>query len=387
MRPAVRVARRRQAIPTHVRTRRSETAKEVFVTATPAPSRSAEEQAEGLFAEVAEALRREGARPLQERVFGTEEAVRAAADARRAAYADLDDGVPPVLLAVPEGAPGPLSAVQVHAIQSEEPPAVLTENDRPCGRMVGAGGVGYVALSGLTAPEAGANTDQARSVFHQAAKVLRRIGGGMESVVRTWLWLDDILSWYDAFNGVRSRFYTEAGLIDAGSGTSRLPASTGIGVGPAGDAACALDVIALVGPRASISCYHAAGMQESAYEYGSAFSRVAKAGTPGGTSVYVSGTAAIDEAGATQHAGDARGQIAMTLANVRAALDDLPCSDADVVQAIAYSKTAEVQAIFENEFTEATDWPCLSVMGDICRDDLLFEIEATACLVAETRRA
>ncbi|MEA3368196.1 MAG: hypothetical protein U9R68_08800 [Planctomycetota bacterium] len=315
---------------------------------------------------------------MQERVFGTEQAVHAAADVRASVYGDLDDGVPPDLLSVPEGAHGPLSAVQVHAIQSEERPAVLTENDRPCGRMLGTGGVGYIVLSGLTAPEAGTNADQARAVFQKAANVLRRIGGSMESVARTWLWLSDILSWYDAFNSVRSRFFTESGLIDADSARTRLPASTGIGVGPAGAAACALDLIALIGPKASVSFYQAAGMQECAYEYGSAFSRVARADTPGGASVYVSGTAAIDEAGQTQHVGDAAGQIKMTLANVRAALRDMKCSDADVVHAIAYSKTPEIQALFDREYAHQLGWPCVSVLGDICRDDLLFEVEATA---------
>jgi len=367
-----------------VRISQSETAKEVFVTATPRSSRAAGRQAEPLFGGVAEVLRREGARPIQERIFGTEEAVRNAADARAAAYGDLDDGVPPALLVVPGGAHGPLGAVQVHAIQSREPPAVLTENDAPCGRMLHAGGVGYVALSGLTAPEAGANADQAAAVFRKAANVLRRLGGSMASVARTWFYLGDVLSWYDAFNAVRNRFFVEAGLIDRGSGKTRLPASTGIGVAPAGGAACAMDVVALVGPNASIARYCAAGMQECAYDYGSAFSRVATADTPGGTSVYVSGTAAIDEAGHTQHLGDAAGQIEMTLANVQAALGDQECTDADVVSAIAYSKTPDIQARFDREYAPRLGWPCVSVLGDICRDDLLFEVEATACAGARS---
>ncbi|MFO8012354.1 MAG: hypothetical protein R6X20_03510 [Phycisphaerae bacterium] len=365
-----------------MRINQSETAKEVFVTVTPEEVRPAGEQAKAMLTEVAAVLKREGARPVQERLFGTEAAVRAAAEARSAAYGDLADGVPPELLAVPEGPNGPLSAVQVHAVQTEQRPTVLTDNGRPCGRMLNLGGVAYVALSGLTALEAGSNTDQARALFDKALHLLRRVGGGMESVARTWLWLGDILAWYDAFNAVRNRFFSEAGLID-GSGRTRLPASTGIGVGPAGDAVCALDVVALVGPKASLSYYHAAGMQESAYEYGSAFSRVAKAGTPGGTSVYVSGTAAIDEAGQTRYVGDAAGQIDMTLANVRAALTDMDCGDADVVHAIAYSKTPEIQALFDREYAPALGWPCVSVLSDVCRDDLLFELEATACPAAQ----
>jgi len=351
----------------------------VFITATPEAVGPAEEQAEVLFSSVAAVLRQQGARPLQERVFGSEEALPQAADVRASVYGDLDDRVGPTLLAVPEGPLGPLAGVQVHAVRGAEAPAVLTESAKPCGRLVQTDRAGYVALSGLTAPEAGGKEAQARAVFEKAANLLRRVGAGMQAVVRTWLWLGDILSWYDAFNAVRTEFFMGCGLIDAEGRRAQLPASTGIGVGPAGEAVCALDAIALVGQGASVSYYHAAGMQQCAYEYGSAFSRVAKAVTPGGTTVYVSGTAAIDDAGATQHVGDGRGQIEMTLENVRAALSDIACTDADVVHAIAYSKTPRIQALFDRDFAAHMSWPCVSVIGDVCRDDLLFEIEATAC--------
>jgi len=374
-----RALRRRSAIITNVRVKGSEKAGEVFVTALADEPRPADEQAERLYAAVADVLRRENARPLLERVFGTDEALAKAGDPRRDALGDLVDEVPPVLLSVPEGPKGALSAVQVHAIRTDEPLAVLTEDDVPCGRMLPANGLGYVALSGLTALEAGANTDQARTIFDRASTLLRRLGGSMESVARTWLWLGDILDWYDEFNATRNRFFTECGLIDPSGTDRRLPASTGIGVGPTGAAACALDVVAMIGRDARIECYHAAGMQQCAYEYGSAFSRVSRAKTPGGASVYVSGTAAIDEAGATVHVGDAKAQIEMTVENVRACLRDMDCPDTDVVQAIAYSKTPEIQAMFDRDYAANLPWPCISVIGDVCRDDLLFEVEAMGC--------
>lgn len=341
--------------------------------------RPPQEQAQTLLAEVAAVLRRHGARPLQERFFGTEEAVQQAAALRPAAYGDLDDGVPPNLLVVPEGPTGALAGIQVHAIATDETPTLLADGGQPCGRMLAAGGLGYVALSGITAPEVGDRTQQARAIYDKALRLLRPLGGTMRSVARTWLWLGDILAWYDAFNAVRNGFFTECGLIGPKARDTRLPASTGIGVGPAGEAGCALDVIAMVGPEAGIRYYRSAGMQQSAYNYGSAFSRMASAATPAGTCVYVSGTAAIDEAGATVHIGDIQGQVKMTVDNVRACLRDLECTDDDVVHAIAYSKTPEVQALFDAEYAARMPWPCVSVLSDVCRDDLLFEIEATAC--------
>jgi len=44
---------------------------------------------------------------------------------------------------------------------------------------------------------------------------------------------------------------------------------------------------------------------------------------------------------------------------------------------MAYCKTPEVEKIF-NELKTALDWPWVTMICDVCRDDLLFEIEAAA---------
>jgi hypothetical protein len=53
------------------------------------------------------------------------------------------------------------------------------------------------------------------------------------------------------------------------------------------------------------------------------------------------------------------------------------CKDEDVVQVVAYCKTTEVEKIF-NASKNALAWPWVTVICDICRPELLFEIEATA---------
>ena len=112
-------------------------------------------------------------------------------------------------------------------------------------------------------------------------------------------------------------------------------------------------------------------------EYGSAFSRAARAITPAGETVFVSGTASIDADGETTNIGDAQGQINTTIENVRAVLKDMHAADEDVVQAVAYCKTTEVENIF-NALKSTLPWPWVTVICDICRPDLLFEVEATA---------
>jgi len=98
-----------------------------------------------------------------------------------------------------------------------------------------------------------------------------------------------------------------------------------------------------------------------------------------GETLFISGTAAIDASGATVHAGDAAAQIEATLANVRAILDAAGCRDEDVLQAIAYCKTPDVEGVLNDRWADLP-WPRVVAIADVCRDDLLFEIEATAAV-------
>jgi len=206
--------------------------------------------------------------------------------------------------------------------------------------------------------------------------VLEQFGGDFRCVARTWMWLGDILSWYGQFNDVRNQFFRRRGLIGEGSRQS-MPASTGIGLGLEEGGQFGMDLTAVLEPRGQIEFLGAIGRQQCALDYGSAFSRASRANSPAGKTMYISGTASIDAKGATTHIGDARGQIETTIENVRAVLRDMNCRDQDVVQTTAYCKKADVKDIFE-EFKSRTEWPWVTAICDICREELLFEVEATA---------
>ena len=139
-----------------------------------------------------------------------------------------------------------------------------------------------------------------------------------------------------------------------------------------------MDLIAVLEPVDCTKYLQAGGKQQSALDYGSAFSRASKTDTPAGQTVFVSGTASIDADGETTNIGNAAGQIKATIENVQAVLSDMDCVDEDVVHVIAYCKTTEVEKTFNSSFRDTLPWPWITVICDICRDDLLFEIEATA---------
>jgi enamine deaminase RidA (YjgF/YER057c/UK114 family) len=138
-----------------------------------------------------------------------------------------------------------------------------------------------------------------------------------------------------------------------------------------------MDLVAILEPRIPIEYLNTAGNQNSALNYGSAFSRASKTATPAGTTVFVSGTASIDSNGETVHVNDARAQIETTIENIRAILRQMNYSDEKVVQAAAYCKTTEVENLF-NERQSDLRWPVMTAIADVCRPELLFEMELTA---------
>ncbi|HEX2972234.1 MAG TPA: Rid family hydrolase, partial [Tepidisphaeraceae bacterium] len=246
------------------------------------------------------------------------------------------------------------------------------------GRILEQNGHRWLAASGLTSPEAGDGARPTRATFQKAEALLQQAGADLRNVARTWFFMDHILDWYGQFNQARTEVFVSRGVIGAPGTENRMPASTGIGVSPALGAKCSLDLLAVVGGNDLVRRYHAAGKQRSAYEYGSAFARAAEVVMPAGKAVYVSGTAAIDADGATCHVGDAAGQVQMTLENVVAVLRQMGCEPRDAVQAMAYCATPEVREVFESCWQRELPWPWVTLIGDVCRPDLLFEVEVTA---------
>ncbi len=98
--------------------------------------------------------------------------------------------------------------------------------------------------------------------------------------------------------------------------------------------------------------------------------------------MFVSGTAAIDAQGRTQHVGQIEAQIDDTIRHVRALLSDARCTDEHVLSALVYCKTPEVEEAFRSGWADL-GWPVVSMIGDVCRPDLLFEVEAVAGPVPE----
>ncbi len=354
-------------------------AREFYVSATPETLQPPTLQAQAVYGELAAALAEQGARIFCERIFATAEAMPVVLAQRKALLGDLDDGIAPTCIIVTPGQSGALAGVQVHAIHCSQPPRKVRcgNNGHAGGRELRLGDDRWLMLSRHSADVEQSPRHQARLMFQEVSSMLRQAGADMHCVARTWLWLDNICAWYGDLNAERTEFFQHEGLINAGIGRPRLPASTGIGLSPAGGGACAIDLIALPGAAQRIELLEAGGEQNSAFSYGSAFSRAAVAPMPGGATLLISGTAAIDRQGRSENPDDAEAQIDHTLRHVRALLAQVGCGDGHVLSALAYCKTPQVEQIFQTR-RAALGWPVISMVGQVCRPELLFEVELAA---------
>ena len=121
-------------------------------------------------------------------------------------------------------------------------------------------------------------------------------------------------------------------------------------------------------------------LQCAASCYGSSFSRAMEITTRHGRQLLVSGTASIAPEGQTLHAGDLRGQIDLTMEVVGAILASRGLKLSDITRATAYFKHRADIPAFDAWCADhqLSSMPAVAAQCGICRDDLLFELEADA---------
>lgn len=231
------------------------------------------------------------------------------------------------------------------------------------------GGVGPDQLDVAPGQQAQQAYDNAKGLLHQA-------GMGLADLARTWLYNDAITAWYAQFNAVRTEHYRAAGVLDR-----LIPASTGIGAPNPSGSALTLAGLALRPRQPGVSVQVVPSpLQGPATAYGSFFSRAVEIATPASRTLLISGTAGIDPAGETVSLGDVSGQIRCTLEVVEALLASRGMAWRDVTRAVGYFKYAADAGAF-GAFAgrdEMGALPLLITHCDICRDDLLFEMELDA---------
>ncbi|MHC4606044.1 MAG: RidA family protein [Planctomycetota bacterium] len=328
------------------------------------------------FAETAKRVEAEGIHVLQEKIYGVRERMEEILGGR-------EGDVPATFI---EGTPcigGCLAGLQITGIVPRAKDVAcrtLYAEGTPVGRSVAANGTSMLFLSGVSGLDGRRSSgapEQAGRMFRAAREMVEAEGYSVTDIARTWIYLPRILEWYGEFNRVRAECFQEFGLIE-GKRVRYLPASTGIQGRRAPDEECFMDVLVVGSADATRPMKNP--RQNEAFEYGSFFSRGSVVPLPGPATLYLSGTASIDTAGRTVCVGDARAQVRYTLKNVASLLGTEGAGLGTICQATAFCKDAESWKAFAEERAAQglEGLPVVSVFADVCRDDLLFEMEAVA---------
>jgi enamine deaminase RidA (YjgF/YER057c/UK114 family) len=232
----------------------------------------------------------------------------------------------------------------------------------------------YCLLTGVLPHDLSASrVDQTTSVFEGIEDALADAGMTFANVARTWLYMDKILEWYDPFNRARDAFFHSRKVYDG-----LVPASTGIGSANLCGSAITACAIALKpkGERVTVQTVESP-LQCSALSYRSSFSRAVEIGTPEYRTLMVSGTASIEPGGKTAYVDDPEKQIQLTMDVVEAILVSRGMGWKDATRAVMYLKKASYMGLWQAwlKARGLEKMPLVTVEADVCRDDLLVELE------------
>ncbi len=270
-----------------------------------------------------------------------------------------------------------VAGVQAFAIRGAEVERVLVKG-RVVGTMFGDADARHCLLAGISADDARDPCDrQTFQAFENLRSALESVGFAVGDIARTWFYNHKLLDWYDTFNRVRTGYYAERPFR-----TGSLPASTGVEANNPFGAALAVAAWA-VQPVNGAARVEEIGspLQCPAPKYGSSFSRAMEIESGGKRRLLISGTASIAPDGRSLWPHDIARQVATTMEVVAAMLHARRMDYTHATRATAYFKYPLDAAAFDAwQAQHRVSLPAVYVHCDICRDDLLFELELDACI-------
>lgn len=216
------------------------------------------------------------------------------------------------------------------------------------------------------------------AAFDKISEVLQGFQMSESAIARTWLFIRDILNDYEELNKSREQFFAKWNP----AASQILPASTGIQNRMIGNEIMAFEFCAFSGDNITIKKI-VSPLQNEPTAYGKLFSRGVIVRFPQSKLLYISGTASINKSGISVYVGDFKSQMDFTLEVISAMLRQENCSFSNVVQAIVYLKNSnDMSSCFQilDQAGFPRDRALFQLDVDICRDNLLCEIEAMAVI-------
>jgi enamine deaminase RidA (YjgF/YER057c/UK114 family) len=264
----------------------------------------------------------------------------------------------------------------------------------------------------MPSQKSGSVYDGSLDAFKKMSDMLASQGVGMDQVIRTWLYLGDIVGpegdtqRYKELNRARTDFFRDidfgAGRLAEGFRGRMFPASTGIGTSDRNIVMSCIAVDAAAGEILLMPLENP--KQTAAFDYNiqygpesPKFCRAMAFASGKCATIFISGTASITDS-ETRWIGDVEKQTHQTLDNIEALigeanfrqhgwpgfgtkLDDLAHLRVYIKHPQDYQRT---RAVCEERLGLV---PTVYAVGDVCRDDLLVEIEGVAFSTRCTKAA
>lgn len=226
--------------------------------------------------------------------------------------------------------------------------------------------------------------DQSKNVFNDIGEVLSNERFGINSIVRQWNYIEDITlcqghdQHYQMFNNARSEFYSSV------SWDNGYPAATGIG-SSCGGVLIDFDAVIKKTDKCDITPIDNK-LQVAAHAYSDnvlleagknkttpKFERAKSLSLSDGRIVYISGTAAIRGEESLTGVGISR-QLIITLENIQQLI-----GNSNIALFRVYLKNKEFYNPVHDYFLQrGLDISISYLLTDVCRDELLIEIEGIA---------
>ncbi|MBI5208106.1 MAG: hypothetical protein HY934_10020, partial [Candidatus Firestonebacteria bacterium] len=265
-----------------------------------------------------------------------------------------------------------LTGIQIYAVSFVSVNTIFIDN-KPAARIFEDDFAKYCIIGNIFTLQ----EEQTWDILINFEKILNLVDMEISDIVRTWFYNHNIISWYSDFNSIRNNFFKQKGIIN-----KILPVSTGVGGNNSVNAAAIASAIAIKAKKNNCVIIKelSSPLQNHPSIYGSLFSRALEIIMPDHRKILISGTASIDKNGKTIHVNNIDMQIAFTMDVIKAILTSRNMNFSFVTRAIVYFKYSKDISAFNKycKLEKIPVFPLIAIQNDICRDNLLFEIEVDA---------
>jgi len=331
--------------------------------------------------------------PIYEKVFGRLDYYHEFIKTRSSVYKDFTNDFSDVPLTYIQGTPADphsrYGGVHLYGIQIHQKSMVTVDNlffSHKCiGKVIKTKDVQQSFLLSITGKPEDASPGETNGesewnrLFRNVGEMLNQAGFQINDLVRTWIYIPRLLAVYQSLNTARTNEFQKYNFAEKDKKIA-YPASTGIQGRSISDWAT-LDAVAVktVGTFPVLKPMHNP-LQSEAYTYGSDFSRGFVIDWPDYRILHLSGTASIDKEGNSLYIDDPKKQIEYTMDLFLKFLGNYGADSNNIAHACVFFKNVSDKKLFE-EIVRDRGWfqfPCLYLQGDICRGDLVFEIDGIA---------